>query len=105
MEKVNINELAMELAEKCNISQRKARRLLKALVNTIQQGIVTDGLVKVKGLGTFKLVKVEARETVNVGTGKRVRIESHQKLAFTPEPKMKELVNRPFSMFETVFIN
>ena len=105
MEKINLDNLAIELAEKRDISQKQAKLFLKVLVETIQKGITDDGLVKVKGLGTFKLINVDARESVSVNTGERVMIESHQKLSFTPETAMKELVNRPFSAFETVILN
>ena len=105
MEKIYIDNLAAELAAKSNISQKQAKLFLKALVETIQKGIADDGLVKVKGLGTFKLIDVEARESVDVNTGERFTIDSHQKLSFTPDTAMKELVNRPFSAFETVILN
>lgn len=105
MEKINIDNLAAELAAKCDISQKQAKQFLKALVETIQKGIADDGMVKVKGLGTFKLIDIEARESVSVNTGERVMIESHQKISFTPETAMRELVNRPFSAFETVILN
>ncbi|MBO7139165.1 MAG: HU family DNA-binding protein [Prevotella sp.] len=105
MSRIYLDELATELAEKRDISQKQARLFLKALVETIQKGIGDDGLVKVKGLGTFKLIDIDARESVSVNTGERVMIEGHQKLAFIPDAAMKELVNRPFSMFETVILN
>ena len=105
MEKIYIDNLAAELAAKRDISQKQARLFLKVFVETVQKGIADDGLVKVKGLGTFKLVDVEARESVSVNTGERVMIEGHQKLSFIPDATMKELVNRPFSAFETVILN
>ena len=104
MGKIFLEDLAAELARRDDISQKQAKLFLKALVETVQKGIADDGLVKVKGLGTFRLVDIEARESVSVNTGQRVMIDSHQKLAFTPDTAMKELVNRPFSMFETVII-
>ena len=105
MSRIYLDELANELAEKRDIDQKQAKLFLKALVETIQKGIADDGLVKVKGLGTFKLIDVDARESVSVNTGERVMIEGHQKLAFIPETAMKELVNRPFSIFETVILH
>ncbi len=105
MGKISMDELATKLAEKHDIGQKQAKLFLKALVETIQKGIADDGLVKVKGLGTFKLIDVDARESVSVNTGERVTIEGHQKLSFTPDMAMKELVNRPFSAFETVILN
>jgi len=103
--RIYIDELASELAAKHDIGQKQAKLFLKVLVETIQKGIADDGLVKVKGLGTFKLIDVDARESVSVNTGERVMIEGHQKLSFIPETAMKELVNRPFSAFETVMLN
>lgn len=105
MEKISLEYLATELAAKSNISQKQSRLFLKAFVETIQKGIADDGLVKVKGLGTFKPINIDARESVSVNTGERFTIGSHQKLGFTPEVAMKELVNRPFSAFETVMLN
>lgn len=103
--KIYIDELAAELAAKSDISQKQSKLLLKSFVETIQKGIADDGLVKVKGLGTFKLVDVDARESISVNSGERVVIEGHQKLSFIPETAMKELVNRPFSAFKTVILN
>lgn len=103
--KIYTDNLAGELAAKRDISQKQAKLLLRAFVETIQKGIADDGLAKVKGLGTFKLIDIEARESVSVNTGERVVIESHQKLAFTPDAAIKELVNRPFSAFDTVILN
>lgn len=105
MGKIYIDELVAELATKSSISQKQAKLFLKALVETIQKGISDDGLVKVKGLGTFKLIDVEARESIDVNTGERFTIGSHQKLSFIPDNAMKELVNRPFSAFDTVMLN
>ena len=105
MGKVNMPELADLLAQKAGISKREAQQFLSALVETIQDGVNDDKLVKIKGLGTFKVIDVDARESVNVNTGERVTIDSHQKLSFTPDSAMKELVNRPFSQFETVILN
>ena len=98
-------ELADLLAQKTGISKADAQQFLTAFVETIQLGVNSDKLVKIKGLGTFKVIDVEARESVNVNTGERVMIDSHQKLTFTPDAAMKELVNKPFSQFETVVLN
>ena len=98
-------ELADMLAQKAGISKREAQQFLTDFVETIQDGVNNDKLVKIKGLGTFKVIDVDARESVNVNTGERVTIDSHQKLTFTPDAAMKELVNKPFSQFETVVLN
>lgn len=105
MGKIFMTELADMLAQKAGISKREAQQFLTDFVETIQDGVNNDKLVKIKGLGTFKVIDVDARESVNVNTGERVTIDSHQKLTFTPDAAMKELVNKPFSQFETVVLN
>ena len=100
-----MTELADMLAQKAGISKREAQQFLTDFVETIQDAVNSEKLVKIKGLGTFKVIDVDARESVNVNTGERVTIDSHQKLTFTPDTAMKELVNKPFSQFETVVLN
>ena len=100
-----MSELADRLAEKAGISKRDAQAFLSAIIETIRDGVNNDKIVKIKGLGTFKVIDVDARESVNVNTGERVVIDGHQKLTFTPDSTMKELVNKPFSQFETVVLN
>ena len=75
------------------------------MFDVMNEGLKTDKLVKVKGLGTFKVQAVKPRESVNVNTGERVLIEGHDKVSFTPDTTMKELVNKPFALFETVVLN
>ena len=105
MNKVYANELADVLAKKHKIDRKAAQQFVASLVNVIQAGLDKDRQVKVKGLGTFKVVEVDPRESVNVNTGERLLIEGHSKLVFVPELTMKDLVNRPFSQFETVILN
>ena len=105
MEKINIVNLASVLAQKHNISNLDAKKFIDTFIEVIQEGINEDKLVKLKGLGTFKIIGVESRESVDVNTGNRVVIEGHDKLSFTPDTSMKELVNRPCSQFETVILN
>lgn len=100
-----MSDLAARLAELTGMSKRKAQLFMSAIVETIQEGINNDKMVKIKGLGTFKVIDVDARESVNVNTGERLTINSHQKLTFTPDSAMKDLVNKPFSQFETVVLN
>ena len=100
-----MSELAERLAVQTGMSKRDAQQFLSAVVETIQEGVNNDKIVKIKGLGTFKVIDVDARESINVNTGERVTIDSHQKLTFTPDSAMKELVNKPFSQFETVVLN
>ena len=84
---------------------KEANQFAAVVFEVIQEGLDTEGQVKVKGLGTFKKIQVEARESVSVRTGERVMIDSHAKITFTPDALMKELVNKPFSQFETVILN
>ena len=105
MEKLTIQEIAAVLTEKNGFSKRDANNFVSALFALIQEGLEIDQQVKVKGLGTFKLIDVEARESISVRTGERVTISGHAKVSFTPDAMMKELVNKPFSQFETVVLN
>jgi nucleoid DNA-binding protein len=103
--KMTIQEVAKILVEKNNLTQRDANKFATEMFAVIQHGLEQDGQAKVKGLGTFKIIDVEARESVSVRTGERVVIDGHSKVTFTPDAMMKELVNRPFSQFETVVLN
>ena len=105
MGKLTIQEIAKILVEKNKLTQKEANQFAASLFEVIQQGLDNEGLVKVKGLGTFKKIQVEARESVSVRTGERVVIDSHAKITFAPDALMKELVNKPFSQFETVILN
>lgn len=105
MGKLTIEQLAGALVEKNGLSKQEAQSFINAFFDVIRTGIDKERLVKVKGLGTFKVIDVEARESVNVNTGERVLIDSHSKISFTPDSMMKELVNKPFSEFETVILN
>ena len=104
-EKIYMDALANMLAGKWDITKKEAQQFLMDFVQVIKEGIDADGLVKIKGLGTFKVIDVESRESVNVNTGERVLIEGHQKLTFTPDSLMKDQVNKPFNQFETVLLN
>ncbi len=105
MAKIYQNDLAQVLVEKHGYSRRKAQAFIISFVNVIQEGLEHDQMVKIKGLGTVESADVSARESVNVNTGERLVIEGHSKLSFLPDNAMKELVNRPFSQFETVVLN
>ena len=105
MGKLTVQDLAKSLAGKSGLVQRDASLFASEVFAVILQGLEKDGQVKVKGLGTFKIISVEARESISVRTGERVVIESHEKVSFTPDSVMKELVNKPFSQFETVVLN
>ena len=105
MEKISIVEFAALLSAKNGMPRHKAADLVSSMFDVIQNALEREGTVKIKGLGTFKIIDVEARESVNVNTGERVLIEKHGKITFTPDSAMKELVNKPFSQFETVILN
>lgn len=93
------------LVEKRGLSKKEASNFISEMFDIVQQELEKDKLVKIKGLGTFKIIDVDDRESVNVNTGERVLIEGHGKITFTPDSLMKELVNKPFSQFETVVLN
>lgn len=105
MGKISIQELASILVDRKGLNKKEASAFISAAFEIIQQRLESDKIVKVKGLGTFKIIDVDDRESVNVNTGKRVLIEGHGKITFTPDSLMKELVNKPFSQFETVVLN
>ncbi|MCR5131249.1 MAG: HU family DNA-binding protein [Prevotella sp.] len=93
------------LAAKHEISQHDAEQFLTKMVEVMNDGLHHKKVIKVKGLGTFKVTTVNARESVNVNTGERITIDGREKINFTPEPSMRDLVNRPFAQFETVIVN
>lgn len=105
MGKLTIQEIAKILVEKNKLTPKEASQFAVSMFELIQQRLDSEELVKIKGLGTFKMIRVEARESVSVRTGERVMIDSHAKITFTPDTMMKELVNKPFSQFETVVLN
>lgn len=103
--KINLQQLAKILAQKKDIPQRDAEAFLKEFFDSIIQNVTTDKLVKVKGLGTFKLIEVLDRESVNINTGERIVIPGHAKLSFAPENALKDLINKPFADFQAVVLN
>ncbi len=105
MNKLTLSNIAQVLVGKNGMGQKEATAFAAALFDVIRERLEEEGLVKVKGLGTFKRTAVEPRESINVRTGERVLIDSHEKISFTPDSVMKELVNKPFSQFETVTLN
>ena len=105
MAKTIIQQITNALAKQYNLSAAEATAFIDAIFNIISSELKSGNQVKIKGLGTFKVQAVKPRESVNVNTGERVLIEGHDKISFTPDIVMKELVNKPFSQFETVVIN
>ena len=105
MGKISIQDLVSTLMERRQIGKKQALKFVNGMFDVIQKALDEEKIVKVKGLGTFRIIAVEDRESVNVNTGDRVLIEGHGKITFTPDTLMKELVNKPFSQFETVVLN
>ena len=105
MERISIQEIASILTAKSGLKKKDAERFATTIFEVVKDGLEAERLVKIKGLGTFKVIDIEARESVNINTGERVLIEGHGKVTFTPDATMKELVNKPFSQFETVVLN
>ena len=100
-----INDLAAAIAEKQQIGQREAEHFLLTMVDVINDALHYEKQLKVKGLGTFKVSAVSARESVSVKTGQRITIGQREKISFSPEASMRDLVNKPFAQFETVVVN
>ena len=105
MSKTTIKELALSLSEKHDLSRADAERFAASVFEVINDGLEDDKLVKVKGLGAFKIIGVAARKSVDVNTGEPIVIEGRNKISFTPDASMRDDVNKPFSQFETVVIN
>ena len=105
MGKYTIQQLAEILVKKNGLNEKEAQDFVVAIFEIVKEGLEQDKLVKIKGFGTFKIIDIDPRASINVNTGERVLIEGHQKITFTPDAVMKEMVNRPFSQFETVILN
>ena len=103
--KINLQQLARKVAMKKHISQKSAEAFLREFFDAIIQNVTADKSVKITGLGSFKIIEVLERESVNVNTGERITIPGHTKLSFTPDGSLKETVNKPFADFQTVVIN
>jgi nucleoid DNA-binding protein len=103
-ERINLQDLAALLAEKDDITKKDAEAFLREYFDVMNEELIKDGSLKIKELGTFKLLQVEDRESINVTTGERVLIPAHYKVAFTPDKKLAETVNEPFAFFETTEI-
>lgn len=105
MSKISLSDLAQRLAEKSGISLQDAELFIRKMFDVANEGLQSDKLVKMKWLGTFKVMAVKDRESVDVNTGERIIIEGRDKISFTPDNILKEIVNRPFAQFETVVVN
>lgn len=103
--RLTIQYLAALLAERTGKDRNSAEQFLREFIAIVSQGVFTDKIAKVKGLGTFKVVLVEKRESIHVNTGERFLIPAHYKFSFLPDKELRELVNKPFSFFETTELN
>ncbi|MBQ2434695.1 MAG: HU family DNA-binding protein [Bacteroidaceae bacterium] len=105
MGKISLSNIVDELVAKSGLARDVADNFIHAFVETIEKGLQEDNIVKIKGMGTFKLQEVSDRGSVDVNTGERITIRGHRKVTFTPDSAMKELVNRPFAHFEPTELN
>ena len=105
MSKISLSDLAQRLAEKSGISLQDAELFIRKMFDVANEGLQSDKLVKMKWLGTFKVMAVKDRESVDVNTGERIIIEGRDKISFTPDNILEEIVNKPFAQFETVVVN
>lgn len=103
--RLTIQDLAALLAERTGKDRNSAEQFLREFIAIVSQGVCTDKIAKVKGLGTFKVVLMEKRESIHVNTGERFVIPAHYKFSFLPDKELRELVNKPFSFFETTELN
>ena len=103
--KITLQNITESLMLKHSMERKDAEAFVKGMFDLIEDTLATEKLVKIKGFGTFKLIEVESRESVNVNTGERFIIEGHSKISFVPDSSLKNIINKPFSHFETVILN
>jgi nucleoid DNA-binding protein len=101
-EKINFQTVITLLVEKSGITKKEAELFLKEYFETINEALIQDKLIKIKNLGTFKLIEVSDRESIDVTTGNRVLIPAHHKVNFIPDNNLAQIVNEPFSLFEVI---
>ena len=104
-QRLQLAEIASGLIRRNNMPAKEAEYFVRKFFECIGENLFHDNIVKVKGLGTFKVVSVEARESVDVNTGQRIMIDEHTKVTFTPDPVLRDAINKPFAEFETVVLN
>lgn len=105
MSKLGIKELSSSLFDKHGLNKTDAEKFVSAVFDVINEGLASDKLVKVKGLGTFKIIGVSPRKSVDVNTGEPIVIEGRDKISFTPDATLRDEINKPFSQFDTVVLN
>ena len=104
-EKFYMQDLVNLLAVKHSMDKKDADAFVREFFLLIEEALGNDRYVKIKGLGTFKLIDVDSRESVNVNTGERFQIQGHTKVSFTPDAALRDIINKPFAHFETVVLN
>lgn len=104
-EKITLQMLGERMAQTSGRSKSACEHFVRSFFSTLKEALQNDNIVKIKGFGTFKLVVVNARESVNINTGKRVNLPEYNKITFTPDKAMKDKVNRPFSQFTSVALD
>ena len=103
--KITLQDIIESLIQKHSMERKDAEAFVKGMFDLIEDTLSTEKLVKIKGLGTFKLIDVDSRESINVNSGERFRIEGHSKISFIPDSTLKNIINKPFSHFDTVILN
>ena len=104
-DKITLQELVESFARKCQLDPAEAALFVKEFLNLIEEALARDKYVKVKGLGTFKLINIEARKSVDVNTGESIEIKEHTRVSFVPETGLRDLINKPFAHFQSVLLN
>lgn len=104
-EKLNIQDLSVILAKQRGLEKEKAENFVREFFALIGEALDTDKYLKIKGFGVFKLIEVESRESVNIQTKERFEIPGYTKISFTPDALLKDTINQPFAIFETVILN
>ncbi|MCC8171379.1 MAG: HU family DNA-binding protein [Parabacteroides sp.] len=102
--KLSLSDIAALLSERTGKDKKAAEQFLREFIQVVSAGLFTDKIVKIKGLGTFKIIPVEERESVHVNTGERFIIPAHYKYSFLPDRELRDTVNAPFAFFETTEI-
>lgn len=105
MSKLGNKELSSSLSDKHGLNKTDAEKFVSAFFDVINEGLASEKLVKIKGLGTFKIIGVAARKSVDVNTGAPIVIEGRDKISFTPDATLRDEINKPFSQFDTVVLN
>ena len=104
-DKITLQELVESFARKCQLDPAEAALFVKEFLNLIEEALARDKYVKVKGLGTFKLINIESRKSVDVNTGESIEIKEHTRVSFVPETGLRDLINKPFAHFQSVLLN